>query len=264
LVNWIRREHIWSMKSSYSAAISDSGGTNLRLRSDLRRMKSPTNVGTMAGMPREIQRLEDEIDRVARVEEWKRCRRRHRYHAAPRGFDFHSPQAGFSVARALANESPPHRGALERCRPRRSARSARRRFLGQEFGFESVTALENGQSSSLMPWSHGARWTSTASVPQARIDAAFQAPSAAAALKRSSRSGANAAQPSRPRLFTTSPCPRTISRAEPAKTAVTLLLMPTKENTPPVDAHRDREVAASQGVDLKARSAEAAPCCMSP
>ncbi|CAM0998998.1 ankyrin repeat domain-containing protein [Rhodanobacter sp. Root179] len=114
LVENARRADLWSMRTSYSALITDSPTYVLILKMGQQRHEIEDYVGRMVGMPVSVGDFEEEVDRVGRTFEWTSLSMAAVEQLQREGFDFDSQQAADTLARAVANERGSDEAAMLR------------------------------------------------------------------------------------------------------------------------------------------------------
>lgn len=104
LVSVARRDKIWGLGGSYRARITDNPTYCLTLQAGNETRVIEDYVGAMVGMPRVISEFEEEVDRVARSNDWIRLSATAVQKLERDGFEFGSKQGGDLLLRSIANE----------------------------------------------------------------------------------------------------------------------------------------------------------------
>ena len=114
LVDSLRAKDLWSLRSSYNAAITDNPTYLLTLDIGGQSHRIEDYVGQWVGMPAAVSEFEDEVDKISGAGDFVNLSRAGVARLEAEGFDFDSPVAGDVLARAAGNEDTSDDAAMLR------------------------------------------------------------------------------------------------------------------------------------------------------
>jgi hypothetical protein len=103
LVDSMKDKNIWSMQSSYRAAITDNPTYELFIQMGAEKHYIEDYVGKMAGMPAVVSEFENEVDEASQAKEWVTLAMPAVDHLVAEGFRFNSDVGAELLLRAVAN-----------------------------------------------------------------------------------------------------------------------------------------------------------------
>jgi hypothetical protein len=104
LIESLRVSDIWSLRSSYSYAVTDYPVFVLTVDMGGEVKRFEDYAGERAGMPSSVSDFQREVDKVARSDMWIRLSREALEHLKAEGYNFASPAGAELLDRAIANE----------------------------------------------------------------------------------------------------------------------------------------------------------------
>lgn len=183
LVERIREDDLWSMRSNYQAAITDHPSYALVIRMGDRTKPIRDYVGKMAGMPEVISEFEDEVDRVARSDQWVSLGMTAVERLEAEGFRFASQEGADLLARAVSNPASSDVAIARLIALGAPIRGGKTRTLfgtGETHVLEA--ALRNRHAGLVQPLVDAGAWSKDGRVDQPLVDAAFRAAVAGGSL----------------------------------------------------------------------------------
>jgi hypothetical protein len=103
LIALIRDGNLWSAAGNYHGEVTDQSTQWLTIRFGNETRTIKDYAGRAMGMPAIVTRVQEEVDRVARVEQWTTLSNAALDRLQGDGFDFTSPAAGEMLVRAVLN-----------------------------------------------------------------------------------------------------------------------------------------------------------------